>query len=212
MMRLILLFTFLSTLSVGQTQVDYDLYSQAINSEINYGIKNGVKTTEVVIITRYVPDDNQISAYGSQFLDKEEQLIHMVLRYDTSKIRLFKDSQLRDAIRLLEKEFYETPKLDETKFNLDLTPAMFGITDQKFKGYFRTIFGKRIDKGWKKFYKRYPGSHGVYEFSKIAYRGEYACFYMGRHSNGLSGSGDMIIAKKLKGNWTVINVVNIWMS
>jgi hypothetical protein len=134
----------------------------------------------------------------------------MVLHYDTLKVKLFKDIHVQDAIKLLEKEFYETPSLDKNKF--DLNPTVSAISSRQFERYFKTIFGKRLTKGWKKFYERYPGSHGVFEFSKVVYNDNYACFYVGRHSNNLSGSGDLVIARQINGKWSILTYVNIWMS
>lgn len=210
MIRLTILLVLLTNLSFGQTELDYHLYSQVLNNFINEGIKYDEKTTQVVIITKYVPDENEASSYGEDFLDDDEQMINMVLHYDTLKIRLFKDDHVKDALMQLEKEFFETPSLDKSKFNL--TPTVLTITNGKFESYFKRIFGRQIDKGCKRFYKKHPGSHGVFEFSKIVYNGNYACFYVGRHSNGLSGSGDLVIARRLNGEWSIVTYVNIWMS
>lgn len=190
--------------------MDYKLYSQVLNDFINEGMKYDEKTTQVVIINKYIPEENEASSYGKEFLDSEEQLINMSLHYDTMKIRLFKDKSVRNAIISLEKEFYDTPLLDNSGFNLG--PTVKKITKRQFESYFNTPFGRKIDKGWRKFYKNHPGSHGVFEFSKIVYSGNYACFYVGRHSNGLSGSGNLVIARKLNGDWNIVTYVNVWMS
>jgi len=210
MTRLTILLVLLTNLSFGQTDLDYHLYSQVLNDYINEGVKYDVKTTEVVIITKYAPDENEASAYGEDFLDDDEKTINMVLHYDTMKIRLFKDEKVKNALKQLENEFFETPSLDKTKFNL--TPTVSTITNGQFEGYFKTIFGRRTDKGWKKFYKKHPGSHGAFEFSKVVYADNYACFYVGRHTNGLSGSGDIVIARRLNGEWNIVISVNIWIS
>jgi hypothetical protein len=210
MTRLATLLILLTNVSFGQKDLDYELYSQVIDDFINEGVKYGERTTQIVIINKYIPDENEVSYYGKEFLDADEQLINMSLHYDTMKIRLFNDRRLRDAIRSLEKEFYESPLLDKSKFNVD--PAVTMITKREFENYFKTPFGRKIDKGWREFYKKHPGSHGVFEFSKIIYSVDYACFYVGRHSNGLSGSGDLVIARKTNGDWSIITYVNIWMS
>ena len=210
MIRITTLLLLLTNLSFGQTDLDYQLYSQVLNNFVNEGIKYNEKTTQVVIINKYIPDENEISFYGKDFLDDNENSINMALNYDTLKIRLFKDDHVKEALKQLEKEFFDTPSLDKSKFNL--TPTVSTITNGQFKSYFKTIFGRQIDKGWKTFYKKHPGSHGVFEFSKIIYKDNYACFYAGRHSNGLSGSGDLVIAKRLNGQWSIITYVNIWMS
>lgn len=210
MIRLTILLVLLSNLSFGQTDLDYQLYSQVLNNFINEGVKYNEKTTEVVIITKYVPDENETSAYGEDFLDDDEQTINMMLHYDTMKMGLFKDDQIKNGLKQLEKDFFETPSLDKSKF--DLTPTVSTITNGQFKSHFKTIFGWRTDKGWKKFYKKHPGSHGVFEFSKVVYADNYAFFYVGRHSHGLSGSGDLVIVRRVKGEWNIVTSINIWMS
>jgi hypothetical protein len=188
MIRLTIILGLLTTLSWGQKALDYKLYSKVIDAYIEEGIKYKVTTIEVLIIRKYVPNENQASFYGKEFLDSDEQIIDMTLHYDTTKIRLLKDEHVRNTIRLLEKEFYATPTLDENRFLLNTTTKT--ITGKKFQSYFKTIYGRRkVDKGWKKLYKKYPGAQGIFEFSQIIYEADYACFYVARHSNGLSGSG-----------------------
>jgi len=210
MIRLTLLLVLLTNLSFGQTDLDYQLYSKVLNDFINDGIKYDQKTTEVVIIAKYIPDENEAASYGDSFLDDDEHTFNMVLHYDTMKIRLFKDDRVRSVLRQLEKGFFETPSLDKSQFKL--TPKVSTITNGQFKNYFKTVFGRRIDKGWKRFYRKHPGSHGVFEFSKVVYKDNYACFYVGRHSNRLSGSGDIVIASRLNEEWNIVTSVNIWMS
>ncbi|MGC3946390.1 MAG: hypothetical protein QM762_18030 [Chryseolinea sp.] len=208
--RLAILLTLSTSLSFGQTDLDYQLYSQVLNNFINEGLRYNEQTSQVVVINKYIPDENIASAYGEDFLGDDEHSIRMVLHYDTMKIRLFNDAKVKDVLKQLERDFFETPSLDENKFVL--TTTVSAITNREFKSYFKKGFDRRTDKGWKKFYKKHPGSHGVFEFSKIVYADYYACFYVGRHSGGLSGSGDIVIAKRRNGEWDIITSVNIWMS
>lgn len=210
MTRLTILLVLLTNLSFGQTDLDYHLYSQVLNDYIKEGVKYHTKTTEVVIIIKYTPEEIEVSAYRKEFLENDEETINRALHYDTMKMRLFNDDRVKSALTQLEEKFFDTPSLDNTKFNL--IPTVSTITNRKFKGYFKTVFGRRIDKGWEKFYKKHPGAHGVFEFSKIVYADNYACFYVGRHSNGLSGSGDIVIARRVNGEWRIVTSVNIWMS
>lgn len=210
MNRLALILIFISTVSWGQTTVDYKLYSIVIQDFIAEGIKYNVQTTEVVIITKFNPTENYVAYYGKEFIDGDEQLLEVSLHYDTTKIRIFKNEQIRQGIMALEQEFFQTPTLDESKF--DLEPIVKGISSRKFQSFFKTIIGRRIEKGWERFYKKYPGSHGIFMFSKIIYEGDYAIFYAGRRSNGLSGRGDLIIMEKNNDNWSIITYINAWMA
>lgn len=134
----------------------------------------------------------------------------MLLNYDTTKIKLFKDSHIRKGILSLEEEFYNTPTLDKNNFSLK--PTVLTISNKKFQKYFKTIFGKNIEKGWRKFYNKYPGTHGIFEFPKILYEGKYAIFYVARHSNLFSRGGDLVIMQMRNDTWEIVTYVNIWMS
>lgn len=210
MVRLTTILTFLAGVSFGQTNLDYRLYSKAIQDFIDLGAKNDVSTTEVVVIDKYLPSESMISAYGDEILDGDNPLIQMAVHYDTSKIRVLKNEHVKRAIKSLGEIFLDTPKLDGR--SLMLRPATITITNQQFQNYFKSKSGRQIEKGWKKFYRQHRGAHGVFEFSKIAYEDEYACFYVGRHSSPLSGSGDVVIMKKRNGNWEVIAYINLWVS
>lgn len=211
MIRLTIIFALLTDLCLGQTNLDYQLYSRVIVDFINEGIEQDVKTDQVVIINRYIPSENHASFYGKEFIESDEQLINMMLHYDSVKLRLFKNNDVINAIRMLEMQFLETPSLNKAGFKL--SPQVSTITARRFERFFKTLFGRRIDLGWKRFYKKYAGSHGVFEFSKIVYSGNFACFYAGRHSGSLSGSGDLVIAEKNRGgNWSIASYVNVWMN
>jgi hypothetical protein len=69
----------------------------------------------------------------------------------------------------------------------------------------------KINKGWKSFYEKYPGAHGVFEFSKIIYSGNYACFYAARYSGDFSARGDIVIMQKENGLWRILTYFNVWM-
>ncbi|HMV11145.1 MAG TPA: hypothetical protein PK325_04535 [Cyclobacteriaceae bacterium] len=206
MTRLTIFLVLITNLSFGQIDQDYHLYSQVLNDYIKQRGNDDATTIEVVIITKYAPGENEVSAYGEDFLNSDETTINMVLHYDTVKIKLFKDYRVKNALRQLETEFFETPSLDKAKFTL--TSEVSAIANKEFKSYFR----RRIDRGWKKFYKSHPGALGVFEFSKVVYADTYACFYVGRYSNRLSGSGDIVIAEQLNGEWSIVTSVNSWMN
>lgn len=209
-LRIALILIFVPTLTWGQSNLDYKLYSKVIEDYIAEGIKNDVATSEVVIMTKYIPTENEVSFYGKEFLKEDDKIINNVLFYDEVKIKLFRDEEIRKGIISLENKFFETPVLEANKFILE--PKVIAISNKKFKSYFKTLFGRRILKGWKKFYKKYSGAHGIFEFSKVIYEGDYALFYVGRHCNGLCGSGDLVIMKKSNDKWDIVTYLNIWMA
>lgn len=209
MFRLALLLVLLTNLSFGQKDTAYQLYEHVINDFINDGLEQNIRTNQVVIISKLMPEENWASEYGNHFLGSDDRTIAMWLRYDSAKIELIRDYNVREALMSLEKEFYETPTLDKNSFSLE--PTTYALSHRRFKRFFKSIFEKKIDKGWKKFYKRYPGSYGVFAFSKVVFSGNYACFYTERRSNGLSARGDLVIAKRIDTNWALF-YLNIWMA
>ena len=209
-LRLILILILIASLCRGQSNLDYQLYSKQIDSFITEGAKYNIETKEVVIFKKYLPTQNEISNLVEELQDTDVNMLKMVMHYDTVKLRLCNDESFRKAIFELEKDFFNTPTLDEQRFTIKTrTKAM---TAQQFQELFGKKTGKGIDKGWKRFYTLNPGSHGIFEFSKIFFAGNYACFYVGRHSNGLSGSGDIIVMQKDNNIWRILVYFNIWMA
>jgi hypothetical protein len=198
MIRLTILLTFLGTSAFGQTSSDYELYSEVIQDFIDEGIKNQVTTSEVLIMEKYSPIENEISSW-KEFMNIDDQ--------DTSLIR---GEEVIAGVAMLEKQFFETPAL--TADHILLKTTVKTLTNKQFNRYFTALFGKRIDRGWKRFYRKHPGAHGIFEFSQVVYNGGYACFYVGRHSNSLSGSGNLVIAQETNGIWNVIKYFRIWVS
>lgn len=210
MLRLLVILTLTSARCLGQTNTDYQLYSTVIDSFINKGIEINISTTEAVVIEKYAPEENEVSLLIKLLQDTSVNRVSKVLRYDPIKISLCKDENFKAALINLEKSFFETPSLEKDKFKIKATPKL--ITFEQFKELFNSSTKKTNAKGWKYFYKLYPGSHGIFEFSKIIYQGNFACFYVGRHSGGLSGSGDIIVLKKINDSWQLITYFNLWVS
>ena len=206
----IVILAFITSAAQAQTAVDYRLYSIFVRNFIDEGLKYEIHTSKVVIITKFAPTENWASYYGKDFFESDQKTFSSSLRYDTTMIELFKHNHVKAALMRLEQQFYDTPILEEGKFDVGVEVNSMSI--RQFDRYFRGISGNRIDNGWKKIYRKYPGSYGVFEFSKIIYEGEFACFYVGRRSGGLSGSGDLIICRRTSNDWVIARVVNIWMS
>lgn len=200
----------LASLCHGQSALDYHLFSKEIDSFITEGVKYNVATKEVVVFKKYLPIENEITFFVNELQDTDINILRMLVNYDTLKLRLCADEYFRNAIFQLQKEFFNTPTLNEQRFLI--APAMKAMTAKQFRKLFGKNTSKDIDKGWKQFYKMNPGSHGIFEFSNIFYSGNYACFYRGRRSNGLAGSGDIVVMQRDNNLWRILIYFNLWVA
>ncbi len=80
------------------------------------------------------------------------------------------------------------------------------------KKVFDTYLKKNINKGWKHFYTAFPGSEGVFEFSKITYSDskDRAVTYRAIRRNGLNGNGALLVLEKIGNDWKVKYNFNLW--
>jgi hypothetical protein len=64
---------------------------------------------------------------------------------------------------------------------------------------------KSTDKDWKDFYKKYPGSGGIFSLSRVMYSPDEmtAIFYYWHRMNGLNGHGALAIMEKIGGDWKI---------
>jgi len=75
------------------------------------------------------------------------------------------------------------------------------------------IFSSQED-GWEEFYKKYPGSTGTTELSRVGFNKDMtmALVYFGNQRHWLAGAGYYVILKKEDGNWTVLASAMAWIS
>jgi hypothetical protein len=71
---------------------------------------------------------------------------------------------------------------------------------------------KSIQQDWKKFYEKYPGSGGIFSFSKIKYYTEdtTAIVYYWVRRNGLNGHGALAVLTKKNGEWQMKYKTYLW--
>jgi hypothetical protein len=67
---------------------------------------------------------------------------------------------------------------------------------------------------WPAFYKQFPGSQGLLEFSGVAFSadGTQAFFYFSNRCGGLCGTGYYVIMEKRDGLWVIQKEVRMWVS
>ena len=95
------------------------------------------------------------------------------------------------------------------KFTLtnDFNQAFETVLIKKFP-----IRRKSIQQDWKTFYKKYPGSGGIFSFSKIKYYSEdtTAIVYYWVRRNGLNGHGALAVMTKIYGEWQMKYKTYLW--
>lgn len=70
------------------------------------------------------------------------------------------------------------------------------------KDEIKTMFTAPGD-GWERFYARFPGSPGIFEFSAVGFNADrtVAVLYMGNHCHWLCGGGTQHVLQKKDGKW-----------
>jgi hypothetical protein len=73
---------------------------------------------------------------------------------------------------------------------------------------------KKNGSGWSKFYKLYPNSDGLWEFSAVGYgdNGSEAVVNFVHTCSRLCGTGNLVLLVKQNGKWTVKNQTVLWRS
>lgn len=94
---------------------------------------------------------------------------------------------------------------------LDIPVRYLLVTDENLE----PLFPKgELDRGWTRFYAKYPGSSGIISFSNIGFDLEMkqALVSTGRGCGGLCGAGYFVLLAKDKGVWKVQTKINTWVS
>src|SRR5215213_2712943 len=90
----------------------------------------------------------------------------------------------------------------------------FNVSDVKVFLIDNFPIKKGSEEEWKRFYKKYPGSGGLFQFSNICYSqdGKEAIFYHSLFKHGLDAHGALTIIENLKGEWKVKYHINFWQA
>jgi hypothetical protein len=195
---------FLSTIQFlfGQQIVSDDnkVYSALVKSEI-------IKTTKSVTIIDKLQNDKESSDWVTQALKSKDPQQLEQLRFLT---RDDKGNSVRSIDTTVQNEilkFYELQSKDailHPRFEIDA--KVFMIDSFPFK--------KSSQDEWKMFYKKYPGSGGLFEFSNIYYSpdGKTAIFYHSLFRNGLNAHGALAIMTNINGTWQIKYHINFWQA
>jgi hypothetical protein len=201
---LLILLLLANSILFGQlTAEDYKVYAAIIKTEILDStrsvaiIKNGIdsqETTENIYITA----DN-LTSYD---LSNKYQVYSWTENYKKERPSIIDSSSAQLLID------YCKSKAD--KF----------ILANNFNQIYKTVLIKKspirrksIQQDWTNFYEKYPGSGGIFSFSKITYYAAdktTAIFYYWHRRNGLNGHGALALMTKTDGEWQTKYKTYLW--
>lgn len=181
------------TLIKSQTSTDYQIYSLLVDDLFNQLDPDKEFSDNAVVIDNICISWNPIEN-SKYFLENSIQ----TSRLDT--ITLKKGIAM---IKELDTLFFASTKTVVDSFTT-LIP-LSQIECDVFLDFFRI---NKVDKGWKRFYKKYPKAIGTLAFSKVVYLDDYACLYMDFKRHGLFASGDVYILRKRDLTWEIIIKIN----
>jgi hypothetical protein len=200
---LILLLLINSILFAQLSKEDYKVYAAIIKTEISDTTKS------VAIMKRGIHDR-----------EKRQKICNTVDQLTSKKL-----SDKYQVYFLTENSKNERPSIIDsisTQFLINYcnSTAHNFIFEEDLNQPYKTILlnkfpirQKSIEKGWKNFYKKYPGSGGVFSFSKISYYTKNkitAIFYYWVKHNGLNGHGAIAIMEKINGEWQMKYKSYLW--
>jgi len=103
----------------------------------------------------------------------------------------------------------QNPTRLENLFDLGIKSVIVNEDD------LRDAFPKHgVDRGWTRFYRKYPKSSGIMFFSNIGFNSsnDQAFLYAGRQCGGLCGSGKYVFLRKENGEWIIDHKLELWVS
>jgi len=143
------------------------------------------------------------SIFEGNFLNLEKFAIvenNKLICLDTAYINLYYmlDSLCKPNNRLSNSFFFKSKVIFKDK------------PKEKRFGLFRTNHMKF----WRKFYKKYPNSFGIFEVSDVFFSEDrnLAILYLGYNRQALSGKGAIYLLRKENGIWKIKKSRDIWMS
>jgi hypothetical protein len=178
--------------SVGQPAAmpDNAVYAAAIRGDISLNARSIMVVSNLV----YSHEDAQLVA--------DNILAHD--HYPGLNISAI-DAPMLEAVKN-----YRTPVGSAASIKPDFafpTPALF-ITKRQFNKFRR----RNPDKGWRSFYKKYPGADGIFEFSPVGYSADRmrAVLYRAVRRNGLNGEGALLLLENTSSGWVIKQHINLW--
>jgi len=180
---------------------DYEIYSNLIKSEITD------KTKSVTIVDKLKNDTTSIPWITEVIKSKDPQQLEQI-RFLTRDVNGNSVSNIDTATQNLILAFYQSQIRDTVLQN------QFVVSDVKVFLIDNFPIKKGSEDEWKRFYKKYSGSGGLFQFSNIHYSedGKEAIFYHSIFRRGLNAHGALTIMESLKGQWKVKYHINFWQA
>jgi hypothetical protein len=179
---------------------DYKVYSAIIKTEI-------LDTTASVVVIRTNIDSGEVNRYMHYLIHElrsnDFNIINQVYFWtenESGKRPTIIDSSTRNYIIKYCESSHDKFNLTN-KFNLNA--QVFIVERNPIKNY----------KNWNAFYKKYPGSGGIFSFSEIKYVGKdsnTAMAYYWHCRNGYNGHGALAILSRNDSKWEIKYKYYIW--
>jgi hypothetical protein len=179
---------------------DYKVYSALIQTEIT-------DTSKSVTIIRALKKETEsewvvdiIKSQNSQDL----QHLYFMTMTDTQE----RVSSIDSAIQKLILQYYESQSDSFILSNQFRLSVQISLVNRL------TINNKIVEKSWKSFYQKNPGSGGIFAFSKIHYSQNKttAIFYHSRSKNTLNGHGGLTVMEKINDEWKIKYHIYLWQA
>jgi hypothetical protein len=191
------------TISFGQASAkDYQVYAAIIKSEIRDStksvaiIKNSIGSAEKnhnTFLTAGQLTSNNLSDRYQVYLWTENNKTESPSTIDSNSTQFLID--------------YCKVNIDKLTLTNSFNQPYKTVIIKKFP-----IRRKFIQQDWNAFYEKYPGSGGIFSFSKIKYytQDTTAIVYYWVRRNGLNGHGALAILTKNSGEWQMKYKTYLW--
>jgi hypothetical protein len=203
----LLLLLFLSIALILSSQKlnseDYKVYSALIKTETSDTTKS------IAVIKKSIGMQEMQDAIVlavEAFKSKDPNLLYQVYSWTETP----KNERPTDIDSITQQFIIDYNKNNFEKFKVsnqfNKRPVVFLVKKLPIKRH-------SIDKDWKTFYRKYPGSGGIFAFSKITYysaaRNNAITYYWIRR-HGLNGHGALVVLEKVNNEWKIKYKTYLW--
>jgi hypothetical protein len=196
MLRYISIFFLLTTAKHVEAQkidsVNYVIYSTII-------LNNIPEDARSVLVFNETSKDDYHNPWAGDTVNRQQIIFNWVRFFQTPF-----DSYTYSLYRDFEKKGFAYRKLD----SLFVLPIKINIAD---KEAVKKNFKRSGKWSWKKFYEKYPGSGGIFEFSDVHFSNDKskAIVYYSVNRNDMH-KASLVIFQKLKDEWLMIQEGDLW--
>jgi hypothetical protein len=178
-----------------------NIYSLLIQAEIT-------STTKSVVVVDKPNNDTISTPWIIDAIESKDpqqlELLRFLTRDDSGNSVKAIDTATQNLIL----NFYKTQPIDT------LLKSHFAVSDVKVFLINNFPIRSGSENEWKKFYKKYPGSGGLFQFSNVCYSkdGKEAVMYHSLYRRGLNAHGALVVFIKDNGKWKIKYHINLWQA